>query len=204
MGNTYVIYTEANIDGKWRCIDGFYYHKPYGEIEEKLCLMATYINGSRSYFGETYDELRHIGRSTPFTDLSPEIQEHEKGAKYSESFFGNDSDDKKIASYITVPLKDFLDHTPKGFQYHGIYHKNTIAMYENGEIEDLWQDEEIDYSNLSKKEKKCYDYKEWDDPCGWQYNFKKLKERIIHTINKYECNEWCIDSPEYRIVVFEF
>ncbi len=200
MGNTYIIHTEMKIDDKWKCIDGWYMHKAYNKDEEELTLFATYENGPRSYFESTYDELRHIGRKVKFSDLSKEVQDAYQSLKYRENWFGEDT--KEEAYYTVVPLDDFCNHVPKGYSNHAVIHKNRIADYESGEIDELCEDDTIDFKNMSELEKQCYQYYEWDNHWDWRYWFKILKEKIDYTVNKYYNNEWLFDNNEVRIVVF--
>lgn len=200
MGNTYLIYTEAKIDDKWRCIDGYYYHKPYGKSEEKLSLYCTYINGSRPYFGNTYDKLCEIGQKTKFSDLSQEIQNEHPNLKYEINWHGEDA--KKEAYYVTVDLQTFNDTVPAGFQNHAVIHKDTIELYKNGELDELYQDEELDFNKMTDLERECYVYYEWDDHYSWQYHFKELKDIINYTVIKFYHNEYMFDRYECRLVVF--
>lgn len=202
MGNTYLIYTEMMIDGKWRCIDGYYYHKPYGKNKERLRLMTTYENGSRSYFGETYQELKSIGDMIKFSDLSKEIQDEHPGLRYEYNIYGEENKDKE-AYYVVVGYDDFNRKVPKNYSNHAIIHKDRIAAYENSEIDEIWQDEDIDYGKLSDLEKQCYQYYEWDSKWGWQYYFKHLKELVDFTINKYLINEFLFEEHKVRLVVFK-
>lgn len=200
MSNTYLIYTEMFIDGEWRCIDGSRMHKSYGRDEEKMTLFCTYENGSRSYFGSTYEELKTIGTRTNFTKLSKEIQAEHPKLKYWINWAGDSTEEE--ASYITVSYEDFKAHVPNRYSRHAIIHKDRIADYESGEVDELWEDDEIDYSNLSDLQKQCYQYYEWDDRWSWQYWFKKLKDMVDYTVRKYSNNEWLIENNEVRIVVF--
>ena len=200
MGNTYLIHTEAKIDEHWRCIDGFYMIKHYGKTEEQLDLYCTYINGSRSAFGEAYEQLRHIGNNTTFSDLSEEIQKHYPSLRYELSWNGSDNDEE--ASYVTVSWKTFVDNVPKGYQYHGILHKDTIFSYENGDIYELYPPDELNLSSMTDLERQCYQYYEWDDEYGWPKFFKIVKEYAEVTINKYLINAWEFDDVEFRLVVF--
>ena len=200
MGDTYLIYTEMKIDGKWRCIDGYRYYKPYSKNEEKLALYCTYINGSRSYFGDTYDKLREIGSMTKFSDLSQEIQNEHPGLKYESNFYGEDT--KNEACYVTVNLNTFYDMVPPGFQCHGVIHKDVLELYKTGEIDELYQDEDLDFNNMTDIEKQCYEYFEWDNKYSWFYYFKKLKDIVTNTVNKYYNNEFEFETNETRLVVF--
>ena len=203
MSSTYLLYTEAKVDGVWRCIDGFIPYVPYGKKEEKNTLMTLYESGSRSYFGDTYTELRSIGESVLFSELSQEIQEEHPGLKYEDNFWHPDrsEDDKVEAFYTVVPMNVFINHVPEGHEYHGVYHKDAIAAFESGEVEYLWENEDVDLKSLTDEEAKCYMYYEWDSPMGWYRYFKYIKEVLYYTINKYEFNTFN-DVREVRIVVF--
>lgn len=200
MSNTYLIYTELFIDNEWRCVDGYRMHKTYGENEEKMSLFCTFENGSRSSFGGTYSELEVIGRQVLFSELSKEIQQEHPSLKFEHSWTGEEIDTE--AYYLTISYADFKAHVPTGMSRHAILHKDIIADYESGEIDEIWQDDDIDFSSLSDIEKQCYQYYEWDSHWSWQYWFKILLEKIDFTINKYINNEWIFDSPDARIVAF--
>ena len=203
MSTTYLLYTEAKVNGLWRCIDGYIPYKGYGEKREKLSLMTMYKSGSRSYFGETYDELVSIGRSVLFTDLSVEIQNEHPRLKYQESFWGDEKSDKEVAYYTVVSKQDFVSKVPKGYQYHGVYHKDHIAALESGEIEYLYdydEEDKVDMKSLTEEERKCYQYYEWDDPMGWHRFFKHIEGILELTIEKYFSNTFN-EPDDVRIVV---
>ena len=201
MGTTYIIYTEAFIDNEWRCIDGWYKTKPYGKSEEELHLMSTHENSSRSYFGDAYSELEAIGKSTKFSELSKEIQEENPDLRYKYNWSGEKTEEE--SSYVTIDYLIFNNHVPKGFSNHGIIHKDKIAAFECGDIDGIWQDDEIDFSKLTELEMKCYEYYEWDHHWDWQYWFKKIKELVDFTVGKYRNNEWSwYDEQKIRLVVF--
>lgn len=201
MSNTYLLYTEAKIDNEWRCIDGRIRCKPFGENKERDVLTTLFESGSRSYFGDAYDELRSIGRSVPFSELSKEIQEEHPTLMYEDSFLQPNKDEKIEAYYTVVPERSFLNHVPDGHEYHGVYHKNMIVAFENGEIEELYEDPERDLKSLSDEERKCYQYYEWDSQWGWWKNFKHLKNLLQFTKDKY-FDATFEDIDEVRIVVF--
>ena len=199
MGTTYLIYTEAKIDDKWRCIDGFLNIKSY-DGEEKLRLATTYENGSRSYFGSTYDELRELGHFTLYSELSKEVKEAHPSLRYKYSWDGEEA--KEEESYLVVPYKAFVEKCPSGFSKHGIIHKDDIFLFENREIEELYQEDELDFSKMSELEKQAYKYYEWDNPFDWPCYFKVIKGDVEHTIDKYMTNSWIFERPEIRLVCF--
>lgn len=206
MGNTYYLYLEARVKERtgverWKCINGFYKEIPYGKTEEELRLSHLVVNGSRSYFGETYDKLHEIGTMTPFTELSREIQEAHPGFKYVYSGWSNEKTDE-IERYVTVPVTAFRACVPKGFKYHGVYHKDAIARFESGESEELWNEEDVDFSKMDPLEKQCWAYKEWDSPESWEKNFKDIDERIRSAEQQYVTDTWDFDEHEMRIVAF--
>lgn len=207
MGNVYLLYLEAKVrEGaekkeRWKCINGYFRDIPYGKTEEVLSLSHLLVSGSRSYFGETYDELCEIGDRTPFTELSKEIQEEHPDLKFAWDGWTGEKKDT-IADYVTVPVDVFRRHVPDGFQYHGIYHKNAIESFRTGETEEIWEDENVDFGKMDALEKQCYEYFEWDSPFGWQKNFKNIAERIDFTVKQYVTDTWNFENPEMRIVAF--
>ena len=202
MGNSFIIHTEAKIEDEWRCIDGYYRIKAYPSDEEKLKLAVTYENGSRSLFGSAYDKLYIIGETVPFSALSKEIQEEYKECRYAENYIGEATQEE--ASYPVISLPRFYSYVPKGFSHHGIVHKDRVASFENGEIEELW-DESEELKGLPDISKDTYQYYEWDDLYDWPFYFKELKTRISENVSKYFDNAWyCNDDVEMRIVVFKF
>ena len=199
MGNTYILHTEAKIDGEWRCIDGYYMLKRYDDNEEKLTLAHTYESGSRSYFGETYNKLSMIGKYILFSELSKEIQDEYPDFRYEENYSGES--EEKEAYYKVVSLQDFNACVPKGFSRHGIIHKDRIADFENHETDELW-DESEEIADIPEVARSVYQYYEWDDPYEWPAHFKELKKAIDETVNKYFDNACYFNEREVRIVVF--
>ena len=201
MGNTYFGHLEAKINGKWKCIDGWYKTTPRGKTEEEFRLSCLFQSGSRSYFEETYDELRVIGTMTPFTELSEEVQEAHPGLKYEYNLIPSEEPDR-IAKYATVSMQTFRSRVPKNFQYHGVYHKDDVEAYESGETDELWNETEPDFKNMDPLEKQCWTYKEWDNPYGWQKHFKEISRNVDFTVGKYMADAWEFEEPEMRIVAF--
>lgn len=205
MSTYYNIYTEANINGKWICIDGMvpkleYDYEKHERNENKIeyKLEYTYWNGSRSYFGDTYDRLRDWGKRTSFSDLSKELQDEWKGAIEIEAD-GGYVDKPIVVDYSRIESSvDF-----KKFDYHRVVRKDQIFRYESGEDEDIWI-EEIDMGNLSEEQKKEFQYYEWDDPMGANAHLKVIKERAFNEICRFESinSIWNSDGNiKYRLVI---
>ena len=185
MSTYYNVYTEAKIDGKWRCIDGYLHHVPYGEDKEELCLSTLYFNGSRSYFSDAYDRLREIGEMVPFSALSEEVKKEWTGMEYEE-YFWNPGEPKKETRILTVSLDSFKASMPKGYECHGVCHKDTIVAYENGDIGEPYDESrEVDLSKLTQLEQNAYLYYEWDSPYSWNARFKEIKKNLDVTLEKY-------------------
>ena len=200
MGNTYFIHTEAKLNGSWKCIDGYYMIKHYGEDKERLTLSSTYENYSRSYFGSTYEKLQEIGNRVAFSELSTEVQSAHNGLRFVNNLFGENKEEESYV--VVVKYNELKAHIPNGSQYHGVIHKNLIFEYEHGEIEDLFEDDEIDFSSLSDEEKKAYQYYEWDDVYDWPNGIKQIMKFVDITIEKYMMNAYEYDTPDVRIVCF--
>ena len=206
MSSTYFLYLEAkvkegNLPERWKCINGFYKTIPYGKTEEVLRLSHLTVNGSRTYFGNAYEKLSEIGTMTPFTELSKEVREEHPELEYVFDFNTGKRTDE-IENYVTIPLQVFEATVPKGFSIHGVYHKDAIAAFENGEMEELLEDENARLKKMDQLEKQCYAYKEWDSPFGWEIRFKELAERIKNTKTQYMNDTWDFDEHEMRIVAF--
>lgn len=199
MSTTYLLYLEGRVDGKWTCLDGYYKHIPRGKTEPVYSLSCLYVSGSRSYFHETYDKLREIGTMTPFTELSEEVCLEHPNLEHFDLF---DRDSTAIADYLTIPVSVFNDTVPSSFEHHGVFHKDRIAAFENGDTEELWEDEDVKLSELTELELQCYAYKEWDDPFSWPYYFKILKDRIKAVVDQYTIDTWYYDALDMRIVLF--
>ena len=205
MSTTYLIYTEAKLNDEWRCIDGYCWFSSSKDKAEEKHLLTTYESGSRSYFGDTYDKLRHIGFWKPYSELSKEVREAHPRAEY-ECSFTTDDNKKEEAVYLTVPIKDFDAAVPDGFQYHGVFHKDSIYLYEKGEIEELYTDDSVNLKKLPKEERKCYQYYEYDSVFDWPYWFKILKRIKDETVGKYFRNNYTYyeELPPLRFVVMTF
>ena len=203
MGNTYLLYTEAKIKGVWRCIDGYIPMKHYGDDEEKQTLMTLYESGSRSLFDDTYTEIKSIGNMVLYSDLSGEVQDEHPGLMYFDPYIDLfNKEDKTEARFPVVSRERFFNHIPDGYEFHGVYHKDMIAAFESGEIDYLYRDTDVDIKSLSKEEAKCYKYYEWDSPSGWWHYFKKIKDALCSTIEKYVRNTYN-EIEDVRIVAFK-
>lgn len=203
MSTTYLLYLEANIDGKWKCIDGFYKYLPYGKQDEVLGLSHLYVNGSRSYFESTYEKLQEIGTMTSFAELSAELQDDKPEMRFKyDHRTGSPTDE--VEYYLTVPVKALKEITPKGYEHHGVYHKDKLSAYDAGEIEDLydWDDEAVDFSKMDVLERQCYEYREWDSPTNWPWHFKELCRLVSFIHGQYVTDTWDFTEHDMRIVVF--
>ncbi|MBO7462030.1 MAG: hypothetical protein J6T96_05495 [Bacteroidales bacterium] len=205
MSTYYYIYTEVNMNGKWVCINGlvpeFKYdyetHKYKDEREYKLC--ETYWNGSRSYFGQTYEKLHDLGRRVEFRDLSTELQEKWKSSVESENSGESTWNYPSIVDWDR--LRTYIK--PDEYDSHGIISKDALFAYNHGDIDELYADDEIDFSKLSDEEKKAYQYHEWDSSYGWTWGIKKVVDEVSHDISRFEDqnNIFFDDNVKYRVVV---
>lgn len=199
MSADFFIFTEAKVKGKWYAIGGDVPH--FVKTDEGLSLemrpTETYWNGSRSYFGETYDKLRNIGRAGRFSELSEVVQrlfhssvEHEEDGELLYS-------DVIIVDYgVFRKYAETSEH-----DRHGFVHKDAIFAFENGESEELWSTDYEDIAELSKEEKRQYRYYEWDDPYGWLCHFKDIKSAAENEVSKFSNANLFVDIGEYRLVV---
>jgi hypothetical protein len=175
MGADYIFYTEVKRDGVWHAMNGKY----YSEEKKDYVLAETYWNGSRSYFGETYNKIKEIGVSVPTKELSEEVL-------LKESWLTEDDDDDYPYA-VVVDWKEFAAAIPKTKRKDscGYVHKSAIWEYEaeGSEIYEYLSGEE--YNELSDAVKKEYEFYEWNDPTGWRSYFKEIAKRIDNQIMSY-------------------
>jgi hypothetical protein len=175
MGADYIFYTEVKRDGVWHAMNGKY----YSEEKKDYVLAETYWNGSRSYFGETYNKIKEIGFSVPTKELSEEVL-------LKESWLIEDDDDDYLYA-VAVDWKEFADAIPKTKRKDscGYVHKRNIWEYEAEDIEINDYLSGSEYNELSEAEKKEYEFYEWDDLTSWQSYFKEIAKRIDNQIMSY-------------------
>lgn len=208
MSSYYYVYTEVKTPEGWKCVNQYLPKKDEKSGKERWVLIPTYESGSRSYFGNTYDELRYIGVGKP-DNLSeaialehPEPERREEPSVLLDSYYEN--------RVFAVPYKTFSNKTPKANQYQhcGFYHKDVIFSYETGEREDLFEAEvnTEEYNKLPQEIRdKCYRYYEWDNNWDWPYHFKIIKERSDLLIGQWMDfhNIW-MEEYEARLIVYEY
>ncbi len=215
MGADYFVYTEAKIGDKWVSIDPRVpklvdkrssWQEPHqydGTVEYKPQL--TYWNGSRSYFGESYNKLRQLGWEIKFADLSDEVKKEWSSSLEAEQ---EERDDRfYYPTPIYVDYNDFkkcVDYNR--YDYHHLVHKDQWVLFETGEIEDIYGVEHEEFAELTPEEKQCYEYHEWDEPMGWNDHFKTLLRCVNQRITDFEdINNlnWGDSGIQYRLIVIQ-
>ena len=201
MSNSYFLYTEVKTDKGWECVD------PYLPKDGKWILTETFESGSRTYFGETFDELRHLGTTNP-QDLSEAVLAvHPMPKEDKEDAIFHESEYLK-QNRVAIPLTVIQNKLPKNNQkqHSGFYHKDRIYEFENGEREDLFECdiEPEDYAKLPQEMKdKLYVYYEWDEPWGWPMHFRTIVEEADRRIYVWKnINQRWFDELEARIIAF--
>lgn len=201
MSSSYHIYTELKCEDGWHCIDPW-----FPKADGQWVLTETYFSGSRTYFGETFDKLREIGVTNP-QDISEEILKFHPEPKEQEN------DDCRFADYarqnrIAVPFSAIRNALPSGNQkqHCGVYHKDRIFEFENGERDDLFECEVSakEYTKMPEEiRSKVYKYYEWDEPWGWVYHFRILENEASKRIATWKDFYWKYDeSMEARLICF--
>ena len=197
MSCYYWVYAEAFVNGTWVCIDPLVKRIKNNDY----CLVPTFFSGSRSYFEETFDELKRIGSSIKATELSPELAEELSAFNDDE----NESMQKFSFKLYSIPYHSLTEAAkPDRFMHHGWVSKDDIALYELGEIEELWPLSLEDVERINDDAKACllkgYEYREWDNPYDYLYNFKHIKERVDMRIQDFmDCN-YAFEQPEVRLI----
>ena len=193
MSTYYFLYTEAVVDGKRVCLDG--YVKRLNKDE--MSLTMTYENGSRSYFGDAADEFRQLGYVVKFAELSDELKEN---------FKGWDEDDSGCYSDIwAVDWDVFKDAVPDRdeYQYHGWVSKDDMHRYKTHSTDlDIELIDPTEFRNMSPEEKKLYEYFEYDDNMSWEYYFKIIRDRVVGTMARWESVNYTVELKDVRIIMF--
>ena len=191
MATSYFIYTEMKQNGVWHCINSRMKDVKTG----KDFLTMTYESGSRTYFGETADKIQELGISLAYDGLSPELQ-------------GKFHSGKDIGMNMTaIDYNTFLSVIPNGklHEFQGYVRKSTIAQFELGEIEDIfeWCDYE-EYEKMSDKKKQFYQYYEWNDPAGWYSHFLEIREHVHWQLAEWDSVNYGEEYEKLRLVLFIF
>ena len=199
MASTYIFYVEANIDGKWYCINSLVKHfNDSYENKFEYVLADTYWSGSRSYFSRAYDKFYELGSNIKFSDLSDELKQRystyvEKEANNEENWI------KPIAVYFD-DLVSYVDE--KKFDKHGLVHKDKIFSYEHGDLEELYETDSSELSGLTEQQLSAYSYYEWDDKFEWNWGLKEVKRFAVFDVNRFEASNirFCDEKINYRII----
>lgn len=191
MSTYYFLYTEAVVDGKRICLDGY-----VRDIERnKLRLSMTYENGSRSYFGDAADEFRGYGYELKMADLSDELKEE----------FPSLLNDDNYTTIIGVDWSLFKSATPDDdeYQLHGWVYKDDLHTFMHDEYVnyiEFVEPEEL--RNMSPEEKKLLEYYEYDDSMSWEKYFKIIRSAVDETISRWTSVNYLKDLKDIRIVMF--
>lgn len=207
MSTSYFVYAEARINDKWVLINGKIPEYKWDWDEEAYTdefqykVAPTYYNGSRSYFGDASDKLKDIGRCGKFRELSDALKEEWSNSTQNE----NDGNSIYYHPFI-IDYTKFKDYAnPKYFTHHGLIHKDMIFSFEHDDIEELWQNSEIDFSKISEEEKQLYTYYEWDEPYDWAFHFKQILKNLDCQIEQFfDMNYYrCEDIPIRLVLISE-
>ena len=215
MSVYYNFYTEAFLKDEWHCIDPVgLYVRFNGEIHQEL--YSTFWNGSRSYFGEAWDRLRENAGAIRFSETSPEFQKHILDSLEDSYAWAEEDEEAHVVhrqeliqfmdkNLLTIPYKVFIDMLPDEHEhtYHGVYHKDAITAFNNGELEDLYERElsTEEYAKLDGDMRKVYAYFEWDDPMSWITGLRRLAEHVTFRVRDFTRENY--EEPgQVRIVMY--
>ena len=202
MSSLYLVYTEIKKDGIWHAADQYLQTK-----DKNWSLVETYANWSRTSFGNAFEKMTELGTVNP-SDLSDAVrQKHPlRDRKEVEDL----EYDWLIRNRVSIPLQTMQDALPGNGrkQHSGFYHKDRIAEFESGEIDDLFeQDIAPDvYAKMAPEMRlSLYSYYEWDEPWGWQEKFRILIKLATSRAEAWkEFNGYWEKNFETRIVCFCF
>lgn len=178
MSTYYSIFAEVRVQNKWSFL-GPYVHDIYGRIHT-LPVIA-----GKSMMREAYEELRDCIHSIGLpADMSEEMQELFKPAAMMKDFSGKTITHQeyyKNCAFV-VSFEDTICRRIKKdrpFQYSGYVNKRLIAAFETDEYQGIeWWLSPEEYKALPEKEKKTYQYYEWNDSDGWYGIYTAIYQRV--------------------------
>lgn len=157
MGTYYTFYSEVEINGKWELLNP----KFMGEQT------VTYWNGSRSYFGETCDELREIsdGYIRNISDMSSGLVEYFKSISYDDTPFANDKGDLNPAyTMISIPAEIMKELAEKDTKKKAYVPVDELQNFKNGTSEEIYDYISVtEYKDLDKELQSHYEWYEWEN-----------------------------------------
>lgn len=167
MSVQYTLYTEAYLDDRWVCINRIL---PPQAGDHTDCLIPTYENGSRSYFGDATRKLESLGCRAQLNMLSQELQNK----------FAGWLDEEMYGKYA-IPFDRIEKLVPNrnAKEHHGFVLKDDVFSLEGDEIEEISSWLSVDeYRALDDETKKAYQYYEWNDLMGWYEYFAQIAEHV--------------------------
>ncbi len=203
MSASYHFYVEVKVNGTWHCINPKYphfkedyeNHKVFDEYEYRT--EETYWNGSRSYFGASYDKFRELGNEIKYAELSDELQKLYKNSCDAEA-----NDDMVWCRPVVVDYTYFINYVKDDeYDRHGLVHKDILFDYKNGDREELYALDHEEAKDLKTEEMKAYEYFEWDDWYEWNWGLKEVKKRAIANVRDFEDINYMLGDTEIRIVM---
>lgn len=191
MGANYYIYAEMKNDkGEWELIP----QKMFNRKDNKWEIPPIYWNGSRTYFSESYDKLRSIGKLINKNEISKETLNN----------YWHDIDDI-YDNIVAVPFNKIVNECSNGNkQYSGFVRKNDIFDYENDRIDYFSSLSGKEFNRLSDAAKMDYEYYSWNDPYGWYGIFQIIIENVktILALYSYVNYLYDLDYANIRILLF--
>lgn len=187
MGTYYSIYAEARVGKKW------YNISPLIKDTDGSIKAYPIIDG-KSFLSETYDKLKDdlymCGRPA---DLSPELQEvfdeddDESYGCFAETYKQHYDNRMFLVNYGKSVKSRVKKDRP--FRYQGYVFKYSIAAYEIGEQEEIfeWLTRQ-EYESLSEEEKKDYAYFEWNEWQDWYGVYNNIVYRVNALLEWF--SEW--------------
>lgn len=200
MSTYYSIHTEVRIGGAWHCVDPLILHLKTEHSEQEYALAPTYENGSRSYFGRTADKLENMSGRFCFDDLSEELKDYYMKWRLPPEEIPEEV--THCSCCVSVESIREAVQSLKGKSRHAIVHKDSIAAFESGESDDIYNEiDPGDYSKLDEEAKKVYQYYEWDDPMEWECHFREILKRINRNISAFADVNYRDEITDARIIL---
>lgn len=189
MGADYFIFSEINVKGKWEQMDPMVWNI----ADEKYECAPTYYSGSRTYFSSTYHALRNDGMPCSqevIKTFSPRLKQTVNALYHLDDGDNSFFEEPDIGQRITIiDWADAYELISDGaYDYDGFIPVNSPQDIEEMSEENILSAKE--WVKLTPSMQGNFEYKTWDDPYGWRYHLKEIRDIIEHRKDEFLNLNW--------------
>lgn len=190
MSTSYFIFTEAQVNGQWYCINP----KVMRLLPiEHLIVVPTLRSDARYQFEKAYRQLEHDG--CPFT-----VDEMSENLQASVTDWLAPEDSVRIA----IDYDDILKMLNASGKEHSAFAlRSEVAAFQNDESDDIWDFVSVDeYRKMDDELKKAYQYFEWNDRSGAYRYYEEIQKKIASQVRDWKAINPRAGISSIRILLF--